>query len=120
MKQRNIAVSILLSVVTCGLYGLYWFVCLNDDANALADRPNDTSGGIALLLSIVTCGIYTFYWAYKMGEKLNAAKALRGMPTDPNAGILYLLLSIFGLSIVAWALMQNDLNTMLPPADAAA
>lgn len=118
MKQRNVAVAILLSIVTCGIYGIYWFVCLNDDANVLSDRPGDTSGGVAFLLTLVTCGIYSFYWAYKMGEKLNAAKALRGMQGDPNASILYLLLSIFGLSIVAWALMQNDINTMIPTDEA--
>lgn len=113
MQPRNIGIAILLSVVTCGLYGLYWFVCLNDDANTLSGRTADTSGGMALLLSIVTCGIYEFFWAYKMGEKVNAAKALRGLPNDPNSGILYLLLSIFGLSIVAFALIQNEFNHIL-------
>ncbi|MCI8441365.1 MAG: DUF4234 domain-containing protein [Provencibacterium sp.] len=114
MKQRSIAVAILLSLVTCGIYGIYWFVCLTDDANLLSERTADTSGGVAFLLNLVTCGIYGIYWAYKMGEKLNAAKALRGMPTDSNSSILYLLLSIFGLGIVAWALMQNELNSMIP------
>lgn len=118
MKTRNIAVAILLSIVTCGIYEIYWFVCLTDDANLLSERQGETSGGVAFLLSLVTCGIYSFFWAYKMGEKLNAAKTLRGMPEDSNASILYLLLCIFGLSIVAWALMQNEINSMLP-ADAA-
>ena len=66
---------------------------------------------MALLLTIVTCGIYGLYWAYKQGEKIDAAKANRGVPSS-NSGILYLILSIFGLGIVAWALMQNELNQM--------
>ena len=118
MKQRSIPVAILLSIVTCGIYGIYWLVCLNDDANLLSDRPNDTSGIVVFLLSLVTCSIYMFYWCYKMGEKINAAKSLRGMPTDSNSGILYLILSIFGLSIVALALMQNELNSMIPANEA--
>lgn len=28
IKQRNIGICILLSIVTCGIYGLYWFVVL--------------------------------------------------------------------------------------------
>ena len=32
IQQRNIAVCIILSIVTCGIYGIYWLICLNDDA----------------------------------------------------------------------------------------
>ena len=49
--------------------------------------------------------------AFKQGEKLDAAKNSRGIPSS-NSGILYLILSLFGFSIVAWALMQNELNKL--------
>lgn len=110
IQQRSIAVCIILTIVTCGIYGLYWFICLTNDANT-ASNTFGTSGGMALLLTIVTCGIYGLYWAYKQGEKIDAAKANRGVPSG-NSGILYLILSIFSLGIVAWALMQNELNKM--------
>lgn len=111
--QRNIAMCIILSLVTCGIYGLYWFICLTDDANSVAVSSDDVtaSGVMSLLLVIVTCGIYQLYWAYKMGEKLDNAKSAKGMSSN-NGSILYLLLSIFGLGIVAYALMQNDLNQL--------
>ena len=67
---------------------------------------------LCIVLSIVTCGIYGIYWAYKQGEKINEAKAMRNMPTDSNAGVLYLILEIFGLGIIAYALMQSELNKM--------
>lgn len=108
IQQRNVAVCIILSILTCGIYGIYWFICLNNDANT-ASNTFGTSGGMAFLLTLVTCGIYGIYWAYKQGEKIDAAKNRRGIPSS-NSGILYLLLSLFGLSIVAWALMQNELN----------
>ncbi len=111
MKQRSIATAIILSIVTCGIYGLYWFVCLNNDVNTMNEQPG-TSGGMALLLTIVTCGIYGWYWAYKQGEKVEAIKAKRGLPSS-NSAVLYLVLSIVGLSIVAWAMMQNELNKMM-------
>ena len=110
IQKRSIAVCIILSIVTCGIYGIYWFICLNNDANT-ASNTFGTSRGVAFLLTLVTCGIYGFYWAYKQGEKIDAAKANRGIPSS-NSGIVYLLLSIFGLSIVAWALMQNELNKL--------
>lgn len=73
------------------------------------------SVGIAILLTIITCGIYGYYWCYKQGEKLNEAKMQRGIMVDTSASVIYLVLSIFGLSIVAYALMQSELNKMLPP-----
>lgn len=33
MKKRNIALSIIFTLITCGIYGLYWFVCLTDETN---------------------------------------------------------------------------------------
>lgn len=109
IERRNIALCIILSIVTCGIYGMVWFVWLNNDVNTVSEEPNPTSGGIALLLTIVTCGIYGLYWAYKQGEKLDAVAAKRGLPTGSKS-IIYLLLSLFGLSIIAYALMQDELN----------
>lgn len=110
IQKRSIAVCIILSIVTCGIYGIYWYICLNNDTNT-ASNTFGTSGGMVVLLTFVTCGIYGFYWAFKQGEKLDAAKNSRGIPSS-NSGILYLILSLFGFSIVAWALMQNELNKL--------
>lgn len=109
IKKRNIAVCIILSIVTCGIYGIYWLVVLNDDTNRAANDPNGTSGGMVILFTILTCGIYGYYWAYKMGEKIDYANQARNIPSS-NSGILYLILSIFGLAIVAYALIQDNLN----------
>ncbi len=35
-KKRDIVVSIILSIVTCGIYGIYWFVVMTDESNELA------------------------------------------------------------------------------------
>lgn len=110
VQQRNIALGIILTLVTCGIYGWYWFVCMTDDVNAVAGEQEATSGVVALLLTIVTCGIYGLYWAYKCGEKLDKAKTDRGLPAS-NGGILYLILFLFG-GIIAYALIQNELNKL--------
>ena len=104
IERRNIAVCIVLTLVTCGIYGIYWIVCLTNDVNG-------TSGGMVVLLTIVTCGIYGIYWAYKQGEKLDFTKNNRGIPSS-NSGVLYLILQIFGFGIIAYALMQNELNKL--------
>lgn len=110
VKQKNIALCIILSLVTCGIYGIVWFVNLTDDTNNAVGQPG-TTGIVAFLLTLVTCGIYGWYWAFKQGEKLDNAKNERGIASS-NSGILYLLLQLFGLGIVAYALMQDSLNKL--------
>ena len=70
VKNRNIALCIILSLVTCGIYGLYWFVCLTDDTNTISGEPG-TSGVVALVLTIVTCGIYGIYWFIVLSNDTN-------------------------------------------------
>lgn len=106
---KNIAKCLILSIVTCGIYGLFWLVNLVDDLNTAAQTPEDSSGVTVLLLGLVTCGIYIIYWYYKAGEKVNKIKALSGQPSSENS-ILYLLLGIFGLGIVNYFLIQSELN----------
>ena len=65
IQQRNIAVCIILSIVTCGIYGIYWFIVLSNDTNTVSNAENATSGGVAFVLSLITCNIYGLYWAYK-------------------------------------------------------
>ncbi|MCR4616436.1 MAG: DUF4234 domain-containing protein [Clostridiales bacterium] len=108
--QRNLAVTIILTIVTFGIYGIYWLIKMVDELNEASREQNPTSGGMVFLLSIVTCGIYLLIWLYKAGERVNRAKGMRGLPTDSNTGIIYLVLSIFGLSIVSYALIQIELN----------
>ncbi len=107
--KRSIGLAILLSVITCGIYGIYWFIVLTDDTNRAANDQQGTSGGVAFLLTLVTCGIYGYYWAYKQGEKLDYAKQARNIPSS-NSNILYLILQIVGLGIIGYALMQDNLN----------
>lgn len=110
MKRREIATSVILSIVTCGIYGIYWFVCMVDELNAAIGDQQGTSGVTVFLLGLVTCGIYLFYWWYKAAEKVNAMRQMNGYPVDGNNSVLYLLLCIFGLSIVNYCLLQSELN----------
>ena len=110
VKSRNIVVQIILSIVTCGIYGIYWFITLTDDAARKAGDPK-FSGGTAFLLTLVTCGIYGYYWYYKMGKTLKTAGDANGVAIDDNS-VLYLILGLFGLGIVCYCIMQSDLNKM--------
>ena len=110
IKERNIVTCILLSIVTCGIYGIYWFITLTDDASRANDDPTFT-GVKAFLLTLVTCGIYSIYWNYKIGKEMYEANQKRGIQTSDNS-VLYLVLGIFGFGIVTYCLVQNELNVI--------
>lgn len=105
IEKREIAICVILSIITCGIYGIYWMIKLNDEINALAGDTQAQTGGMVFLLTIVTCGIYGWYWYYKMGEKCDQIKQ-----SSSSSAILYLILGLFGLGIVNYCLMQDTIN----------
>lgn len=111
IQSRNIATCIILSIVTCGIYGIIWFISMVNDINEVSEN-NGPSGGVVFLLSLVTCSIYLWYWMYKTGNDLNTAKKMRGVSEDSSSSVLYLILAVVGLSIVSYALIQNELNKL--------
>lgn len=108
IAKREIIVALLLSLITCGIYGIYWFITMTDESNKVSG-DNSTSGGMAFLFTILTCGIYSIYWYYKMGQKLYLAGKTYNKNISDNS-ILYLILGLFGFGIVSYCLIQNDLN----------
>lgn len=112
IQRRDIVISIVLSIVTCGLYGIYWYYKLAQEVNIVTDTPNDTSGGMVLILTIVTCGIYGFYWAYHAGERMAATKRSRGIPSGGSEPVLYLILYLVA-GLGAYAIIQNDINLLI-------
>jgi hypothetical protein len=115
IMNRNIALCIVLSVVTCGIYSIYWFVVLTDEIHREKTTNTDLpSGVVCFLLAIVTCNIYGIYWAYKMGEKMDLIKSEKEIPGGRDSNVLYLILELFGLNPIVLALLQNDLNKLHP------
>ena len=107
--KRSIPLCIILYLFTCGIYPIYWMIVLNDEINA-ASRQAGTPGVAVFLLTLITCNIYSLYWMYKMGERV---EIIQGTYSG-NTGLLYLVMSFFGLGCVAMALMQDALNRLYP------
>lgn len=103
IRQRNVALCIVLTIVTCGLYSLYWMYCLHQDVSTLSNTQ--TSAGKAILLMLLTCGIYMFFWMYQQGKLIEQKR-------HGSQAVVYLILSIFGLSLVSLAIMQSDVNQL--------
>lgn len=108
IQKRNIGLCIFLTIITCGIYGIIWFIMMTDDVRTF--RKGDTvSGGLAFLYSLLTCGIYGLYWNYKMARELYEGEVEAGMPVSDNS-VICILLAVFQLSIISWCIIQNELN----------
>ena len=110
VQKREIVTCILLSFITCGIYGIVWFINLTDDVAYLSEDP-EFSGAKAFLFTLITCGIYSFFWAYKLGKNIQIAQEKRNLPATDNS-TLYIILNLFGLGIVTYCLAQNEVNNM--------
>ena len=104
IPNRSIGLCIVLTLITCGLYGIYWFICLTNELN-YASKSNATDGGMSFILTFITCGIYGYFWAYQQGEKVDRMNQQKSA-----TAIVYMLLQIFHLGIIGCCLMQNELN----------
>lgn len=118
LEKKSIGMCILLTIITCGIYALYWIYTIQEDTNKITDNPNEPSGGMVILLDIVTCGIYGIYWAFRQGEKIDQYYAAKGDSSSSNLGLVYLCLVIANYftgvtTIIALALMQDKLNRMI-------
>ncbi|MNI62773.1 hypothetical protein D3C73_1181060 [compost metagenome] len=102
--------AIILSLITCGIYAIYWFIVMTNDVGKLSGDYTFT-GGKHFLLTLVTCGIWSFVWAYQVGKQIEEAQRQRGLAATDNS-TLYIILSIFGLGIVVYALVQSDVNKL--------
>lgn len=117
--KRSVVSVILFSIITCGIYSIYWFiVTTNDIESHLQEKDGSvSSGGMAFLLSIITCSIYTIYWYYKQGKRIGALKSQAGLAPSDNS-VLYVILGVLGFGIINYAIMQSELNEYYDKVDA--
>lgn len=96
IQQRDFWIFVVLNILTCGLYSLFFWYVWNEDVNRICegdgqDVPNYI---IVIILGILTCGIYTYYWMYKQGNRLQANAMRYGVRMQEN-----------GSSLLLWALL---------------
>ena len=109
IKERNIALCIVFTLITCGIYGIYWTIMLAKEAVSVKDPADNAVLEIVLMLFLPFVGI--FLAEKKFAEGCQA----RGFAHTANS-VLYLILGLVGLGIVGMCMMQSDLNKLAIPA----
>lgn len=121
IRQREFWIFLLLNLVTCGIYGLYFWYVWNEDVNHICEGDGQAMPNyvVVILLGLVTCGIYFYYWVYKQGNRLqeNAVRYGIRIQENGNSFLLWSLLSILTCSLAqyyAYYLMIQAVNQIAP------
>jgi len=115
---KSVAEGIILTLITCGIYNLFWNWHQMETCNDLVGRREFDPGKV-FLLSLVTCGLYFIYYQYSMGGVIVEIQRKRAVPPFENLPAISLLLSLFGLSIIVDSIHQHELNKFFPQQPAA-
>lgn len=108
---RSIPMLVVLVIVTCGIYYIYWIYKTTEEIKNFMERE-DINPTLELILSLVTCGIYTYYWIYKYGKMVNIEMPKKvGMDNSEDNTMLLVILAIF-IYPVSVAIFQDKLNAI--------
>ena len=96
-ENRDFVLYVILTIITCGIYGLVFLYSMIQDVNTVCDGDGEHTRGLLglILLSLVTCGIYSFYWYYCLGNRLANNASRYGMSFQEN-GTTVLLWVVIG------------------------
>ncbi len=86
--NRGLLKLILFSLITCGIYSIYFLYSVKRDLNIVAGNHNGsrTMGLILLIiLSAITGGIATIVWFHKISNRIGREQVYRGQPRSISA-----------------------------------
>lgn len=96
-NDRNMWMYLLLSLLTCGIYSIFFMKKVEEDVNTMCkgDGKVTMNYWLAWLLGIVTCGIWTYVWMYQLCDRVYNAGGRFGVQTECS-GSTYLLWTLVG------------------------
>ena len=105
----SIPLYLITTILTLGLFNLYWNYRQMQSCNDLLDR-DEFSFAQWFLLCLVTCGLYHFYYQYRMGEAINEIQRFYQLRVMNDLPVLSVLAAVVGFGIVADCIHQHELN----------
>jgi len=104
-------IVLLLGLVTCGLYLIYWNMKAAEVLNAVA-RKELISPAIAVISGC--CLPVNIYFYYLCGEGLEELGKVVGKPDLKGKSVLLMVLALLGLPMVSAMIVQGHINELYP------
>jgi len=115
MTYRNPALVVVFTILTCGIYGLYWAWVTDNELNR--ETGSDYVPVVDVLLAFVTGGIWLWYVHYRNAEQVHRTLLARGIPHDDRSTLIIIcdvLSLVIGVGVfIGMALLQDDLNKLV-------
>ncbi|OLE52597.1 MAG: hypothetical protein AUG51_17395 [Acidobacteria bacterium 13_1_20CM_3_53_8] len=99
---------IVFSIITCGIYAIWWWYTIMTEIKNSLGRE-DINPGLDLVLALVTCGLYLIYLHYKYPQLMLEMQDRAGLPRN-DISVISLVLAVVGLGVVSLFMMQTELN----------
>lgn len=108
LKERNVVTVILLSIVTCGIYSLYWTYVTMD----ALDKEGQASN-MPVIAQFLLLFFYVGYILFGINAdaNINAIKEKKGVATADNKVLWLILGLVFPIALIA--LVQNEINQLV-------
>ena len=111
-KTRSPVTVILLSIVTCGIYTLFWYYTIMDDLNKSLNRQVVNPVAM-LLLSMFCCPLLIYYILYKVDKGLGELGQTEGTAYKENFTMWIILTVLCGIGgLVAMAQITDGYNAL--------
>jgi Domain of unknown function (DUF4234)/zinc-ribbon domain len=109
-EKRDPLMVLILSLLTCGIYAIYWVYQTSSEIRDALGRE-DISPTLDAVLTLVTCYIWLIYLAYKYPQLLLLLQERAGLPRN-DISLVSLILAIVGLTPVSLFMIQSELNNV--------
>ena len=96
--DRNFVIYLLLSILTFGIYSIYFWYSYTEDLNQLlkGDGKESPNYIIVWFLSCITFGIYGIWWRCRQADRLFSGAPLRYQITIRESGSFLLVWLLMG------------------------
>lgn len=106
---NNIALYLILTIFTCGIFNLYWNYKQMQACNELSGEQK-FNWAIWFFVSIITCGLYHLYYQYQMGATLVQIEKDNNLTSLDILPLISLLGTLMGLSLIVDMIHQHEIN----------
>lgn len=118
-EERSPVMVLLLTLVTCGLYLVYWYYCFYRDIYSITGRtPTGLPFFVDIIIAVFTAGLWGAYVDYGISRELQRIRQANDIDL-PDSTVLVLALDVVSiftahlLFIVTSAIQQDEWNKML-------
>ena len=115
-NDRSIWPLIFLSIITLGIYELWYYHKIVKDVNTICEEDDMRSPGVLiwLILSLLTFGIYNIIWWCNMHDRMRALAKKKNIIIDQTTSGLMLLHigAYFVMGILSLVAIHKFLGTL--------